>query len=135
MNRVEHLFILMRPRHGEHLGMGAGDILRLCPQTARDDDPAIGLDGLTDGLQAFGLGAVEEAAGVDDHGLRAGVIGRNRIALGAQPRQDAFAVDQRLGTAKRDHPDPGLAGPVGLGDAGAGNVGSEFGRVLGHASH
>ena len=55
---------------------------------------------LADRLQAFGLGAVEKAAGVHDHRIGALVVGRDRIALGPQAGQDAFAVDQRLGAAE-----------------------------------
>ena len=64
---------------------------------------------LADRLEALGLGAVEEAAGVDDHRVGAGVVGRDGVALGAQAGQDALAVDQGLGAAEADHADPGLA--------------------------
>ena len=93
---------------------------------------------LADGLEALGLGAVEEAAGVDDHRVGAGVVGRDRVALGAQPGQDALAVDQRLGAAEADHADA-AAGPGrrGASSRGAGRaVGAEVGRVQGHrAAH
>ncbi len=78
------------------------------------------------------LALIEKPAGVDDHRIGALVIGRDRIALGPQAGQDAFAVDQRLGAAERDHADGGLARAAVLGDPGAGKVGAEEGRVLGH---
>ena len=132
---VQHLFVLMRPRDGQHLGMRAGDVIGLRPQTAGDDDAAVLLQRLADGIQAFGAGAVEEAAGVDDHRIRARVIGRDRIALGAQAGQDALAVHQRLGTAERDHADRRLACAPVIRDAGAGEVGAKDRRVLRHGGH
>ena len=50
----------------------------------------------------FGLGAVEEAAGVDDHRVGAGVAAGKLVALGAEPGQDPLAVDQRLRAAEAD---------------------------------
>ena len=134
MDGVEHLFVLLRTGDGEHAGMGAGDVGGIGAEAAGDDDAAVVAQRFADGLEAFGLGAVEKAAGVDDHGIGAGVIGRDRIALGAQAGEDAFAVDERLGAAERDHADGGLAGAGRRGDAGAGReVGAEVGRVL-HAA-
>ena len=52
--------------------------------------------------ERFRLGAVEEAAGVDDDRVGAGVAARELVALGAQPREDALAVDERLRAAERD---------------------------------
>ena len=49
-----------------------------------------------------GLGAVEKAAGVDDHQVGAGVRTSEFIALRAQAGDDALAVDQRLRAAERD---------------------------------
>ena len=72
---VQHLLVLLGPGHRENLGMRAGDILRLCAQTARDNDAAVGVQCLSDGFKAFGLGTVEKPAGVDDHGLSARIIG------------------------------------------------------------
>ena len=48
---------------------------------------------------------VDEAAGVDDDEVGAGVVGRGDVALGAQLGEDALGVDERLGTAERDEPD------------------------------
>ncbi len=57
---------------------------------------------LADGGERLRLRAVEKAAGVDDHQIGAGVLAGELVALGAQPRDDALAVDQRLRAAERD---------------------------------
>ena len=74
---------------------------------------------LADGVERFRLGAVEEAAGVDDDEIGAGVLARKLIALGAQPRDDALAIDQRLRAAERDEAHFGGGGIV-VGSAHAG---------------
>ena len=129
---IQNGLVLMRPGHGQHRWMRAGDIVGLCPQTARHDDAPILLQGLADRFQTFGLGAVQKTAGVDDHRFGPAVVGRDRIALGSEPGQDAFAVHQRLGAAKRDHADGGLPLAPRVGDERAGEVGAQGGRVLGH---
>ena len=76
--RIAHggddLVILLRPGDGEHIGKARPDAVSLMPHAARHDDLAIFGHGLADGFQAFGLGAVEKAAGVDDHHIGAGII-------------------------------------------------------------
>ncbi|EPX87276.1 hypothetical protein ruthe_00674 [Rubellimicrobium thermophilum DSM 16684] len=74
MNGVQHLFVLMGPRHGQNPGMRSGDVVRLGPEAAGDDHPAVALKRLADGLETLGLGTVEKAAGVDDHRIGAGII-------------------------------------------------------------
>ena len=56
------------------------------------------------------LARIEEAAGVDQHDVGAGIIGRHRIAVGAQLGQDPLGIDQRLRAAERDHADLGRGG-------------------------
>ncbi len=103
VDRAYDLLVLMRARHREHAGEARADGVGLLAHAARDDHAAVLRDRLADRLQAFFLGGVEEAAGVDQHHVGALVIGRHRIALGAQAGQDALAVDQVLRTAERDH--------------------------------
>ena len=86
-------------------GKRARIVVRLLAHAAGDDHPAVLGNRLADRLEAFLLGAVEEAAGVDQHDVGAGVVGAHRIAVGAQPGQDALGIDQRLGTAEADHAD------------------------------
>jgi len=48
------------------------------------------------------LGAIEEAAGVDDHDVGAIVPAGQLIALGTEMGEDPLGIDQRLGTAQAD---------------------------------
>ena len=102
VHRRDHALVLLRPGHREHVRIGFGDLLRLGAHAAGDDDFAVLIERLPDRGQRFRLGAVEKTAGVDDHQIGAGVRPGKLVALGAQPRDDAFAVDQRLGAAERD---------------------------------
>ena len=133
MHRVEHLFVLMRAGDGEDLRVMLADVIRLGAQAAGDDHAAVCRQGFADGVEAFGFGAIEEAAGVDDHRVRSGVIGRDGVAFGAQAGQDALAVDQGFGTTKADHADAGLAVAGGFADFGArGEIGAEVRGILAH---
>ncbi len=136
MHGVQHLFVLMRARDGQNIRMRAGDILGLGPQTAGHDHPSVFAQRLADRLKAFGFGGIEEPAGVHDDRIRAGIVGRDRIALGAQARQDAFAIDQGLGTAKGHHPDCRLTLAGTLIKTGfGGKVGAQVWRVRAHLAH
>ena len=85
-------------------GCAAPDPLLLDAEAARDDHAAVFRHGFADGVEAFLLGRVEEAAGIDHHDVGAGIVARQLIALGAQLGDDAFAIDQRLGAAERHKP-------------------------------
>ena len=74
-------------------------------QAAGDDHLAVLGQRLADGVEAFPHRIVDEAAGVDDHQVGAGVGLRRGVALGAELGQDQFGVGQRLGTPKRDEAD------------------------------
>ena len=93
VHRLDHLFVLMRAGDREHLREAGADHLGLLAHAAGDDDAAVLGNRLADRLQAFLLGGIEEAAGVDQHDVGAGVIGGHLIAVGAQLGEDAFAVD------------------------------------------
>ena len=105
VDRSDDFLILLRPGDREHLREAGADDVGFLAHAAGDDDPAILGDGLADRLEALLLGGIEEAAGVDQHDVRAGIIGRHVIAVGAQLGHDPLAVDQSLGTAERDQPD------------------------------
>ncbi len=105
VDRGDHLFILLRTGDREHLREAGADDVGFLAHAAGDDDPAVLGDGLADRLEAFLLGGIEEAAGVDQHDVGAGIIGRHVVAVGAQLGHDPLAVDQCLGTAERDQPD------------------------------
>ena len=129
---VEDGLVLVRAGDGEDGRVGRADQALVGAEAAGDDDAAVLGQRLADRLEALGLGAVEEAAGVDDDGVGAGVVGGDGVALGAQAGQDALAVDQRLGAAEADHADARLAGArvrLRVEARGGGAVGAQVGRV------
>ena len=82
-------------------------------QASGDDDLAVLVQRLADGVERFRHGRVDEAAGVDDDQVGTVIGGRNRVALGAQLRQDLLGIDERLGAAEGDEADPGCGFGVG----------------------
>src|SRR6185437_5744529 len=74
MYGVEYALVLLRSGNGEHAGVHFGDGLRLRAHAAGDDDLAVLLERAADRLERFRLGAVEEAAGVDDDQIGALVL-------------------------------------------------------------
>jgi len=69
------------------------------PQASGDDDLAVLGERLADGAERLLDRGVDEAAGIDDDEVGAGVARRGEIALGAQLREDALGIDERLRTA------------------------------------
>ena len=110
MHGVQHALILLRTRNREHAGIGRLDLFGFGAHAAGDDDLAVLGHRLADGAQRFLLGAVEEAAGVDDDDVGAVMLARQLIALGAQPRDNALGIHQRLGASQRDKADFGRGG-------------------------
>ena len=102
VNGADHAFILMRAGDGEDAGMGLPDQVLLDAEATGNDDATVLVERLADGLEALLLGAVEKAAGIDQHHIGAFVVAAERIALRAQGRHDALAVDKRLGAAEAD---------------------------------
>ena len=102
---LHHRLVLVGTRDREHAGVCGADAALLDAETTRDDDAAVGGDGLSDGVQAFLLSRVEKPAGVHQHHVGAGIVGDELIALRPQARDDAFAVDQRLGAPERNDTD------------------------------
>ena len=89
VHRVHHLLRGMRAGHGQHLRVHlahqvAAVVARLGAQAAGDDDLAVLGQRLADRVQAFLHRVVDEAAGVDDHQVGAGVALAGRVALGAR---------------------------------------------------
>ena len=107
MHRRHHALVGLRPGDLQHIGEGRQNRLRLGAHASRDDDLAILLHRRADGGERLGLGAVEEAAGVHDHGIGPGVAARQFVALGAQLRDDAFGINKRLRAAERNKRDFG----------------------------
>ena len=109
VHRVEHALVLLRAGHGENVRVALGDRFWLRPHAPGHDDLAVLRQRLTDGPQQLLLGAVEKAAGIDDHQIGAVVLGREFVAFRAQARDDALGIDQCLGAAERDKADLGSA--------------------------
>jgi hypothetical protein len=76
------------------------DYVSFGAQTAGNDDLAILRERLADGAKRFLHRRIDEAAGVDDDEVCAGVVRRSGIALGAKLREDLLRVDERLRTAE-----------------------------------
>ena len=127
-HRRHHALIGLRAGDRRDVGVGVADLLGLGAHAAGDDHLAVLGHRRADRVERLLLGAVEEAAGVDDHRVGAGVALRKFVALGAQPGEDALAVDQRLGAAERNERDArrrlgrigggvGHGGPIATGGA------------------
>src|SRR5690606_19921769 len=81
---AHHLFVLLGPGDGQHRRMHGTDHVGFHAQAAGDDDLAVLDDGLTDGVQRFGLGAVNEAAGIHHDDVGPFVVRTDGVAVGAQ---------------------------------------------------
>ena len=109
---IEHAFILLRSGDRQHAGIGGLDLLGLGAHAAGDDDLAVLGHRLADGAEQLLLGAVEEAAGVDDDQIGAVMLARQLIALRAQPGDDPLGIHQRLGASQGNKADFGRGGLV-----------------------
>ena len=90
VHRVHHLLILMRASDREHFRVGFLDDIGLSAEATGDDDFAIGLNRLADGVEAFIAGAVEKAARVHQDKVGAGIVRTDLVSFGAQPGDDAL---------------------------------------------
>ena len=115
---LHHAFERLRAGDRRDVRESVADRVGLGPHAAGHDHFAILVHRLADGGERFRLGAVEKAAGVDDDRVGAGVAARELVAFGAQARQDALAVDERLRAAKRDERNARRGARFRLGDVG-----------------
>jgi hypothetical protein len=76
--------------------MSVPDDVLLDPEATGNDDLAVLGERLADRMERFLDRGVDEAAGVDDDEVGAGVVLGGVVALGAQLREDALGVDQRF---------------------------------------
>jgi len=93
MHRLHHADRIVRPGDGEDRGVRFLNDVAFRPETAGDDDFAILGERLADGAERFLDCGVDEAAGVDDDEVGAGVVRRGRVALRAELREDLLRVD------------------------------------------
>ena len=124
VDRGDDFLILLRAGDREHVGEAVADDVGFLAHAAGDDDAAVLGDRFADRFEALFLGGIEEAAGVDQHHVGAGIVGRHVVAVGAQLGHDPLAVDQGLGTAERDQPDArGLGESCDVHRKGRANIG------------
>ena len=102
MHGLHHALVGLRAGDGQHAGIGLADGAGLGAHAAGDDHLAILVERRADGGEGFRLGGIEEAAGVDHHGVGPRMAAGQLIALGAQAGDDPFGINQRLGAAKGD---------------------------------
>src|SRR5699024_9693312 len=97
--------VILRSADREHVRVGLADQLGALAQAAGDDHLAVLVERLADGVQRLLHGRIDEAAGVDHHGIGGIVIPGHVVAFDAQLGQDALGIDQRLGAAEADETD------------------------------
>ena len=105
VHRRHDALVGLRSGDGEHVRVLLADDLGLGAEAAGDDDPAVFRQGVADGVERLVAGRIEEAAGVDDDQIGAVMLARDLVALGAQPRDDALGIDQRLRATEADETD------------------------------
>ncbi len=81
------------------------DQFRRRAHAAGDDDLAVFLQRRADRAQRLVARRIQEAAGVDDDQVGAVVLARDLVALGAQAREDALGIDERLRATETDETD------------------------------
>ena len=109
VHRADHFFIGVRAGDLQHLRMALENALGPRAQAAGDDDLAVLLQRLADGVERFVDRRIDEAAGIHDHDVGGVVVGRDLVTLGAQLRDDAFGIHQSLRASEADEPDFWLA--------------------------
>jgi hypothetical protein len=102
MDGLDHRLVLLWARNRQNIRVGGRNAFRLRAHASGDDDFAIFFEGVSDRGERLGLGAIKKTAGVHDDKVGPLAFPRQLIALRAQTRDDALAVDQRLRAAKRD---------------------------------
>ena len=99
MHRPHHAIGVVRSGDREHAWMRRLHDALFRAKASCDDDLAVLRQGFADGMQRLRDRGVDEAAGIDDDEIRAGVIGRGDVALSAQLREDALGIYKCLRTA------------------------------------
>ena len=107
VHRGQYAFVLLRPRHRQHLRMRGRNLFRLRAHAAGHDDFAVFLKRRPDCGERFRLRAIEEAAGINDRQVGIGVIAGEFVTFRAQPRDNTLGIDQRLRAAERYERDAG----------------------------
>ena len=108
MNGADDFFVGVRAGDLEDRGMPLRDLLGLRTEAAGHDHAAVLRERLADGVERLVHRVVDEAAGIDDDEVRRFVVRRDVVALGAQLREDALGVHERLGAAEAHEADAGI---------------------------
>ena len=82
-------------------------VSRLCPEATGHDHLAVAGQRLTDRIERLVHRLVDEAARVDHDEVRILVGADDVVTFRTQARQDAFRIDEGLGTAEADEADLG----------------------------
>jgi len=99
VHRAHDSFCVVRPGDREHRGVRGSHHAVFCAQATGDDDAPVLCQSLSGRAERLLDRGVDEAAGVDDDQIGAGIGLRGLVTLGAQLRQDALGIDQRFRTA------------------------------------
>ncbi len=105
MDDAHHLVRRMRAGHREHGGVRVFDDVALGAEAAGNDDAAVLVERLANGIERLLDRGVDEAAGIDDDQIGIVISRRHDIALGAQLGQDMFGVDGGLRATQRNEAD------------------------------
>ena len=97
----------MRASDRQHIWKARADNVGFISHTTGNDHAAIFSDSLANRFEALFLCGIEETARVDQNDVGACIIRRQSIAIRTQLGENPFAIDQRLGAAKRYHADLG----------------------------
>ena len=106
--RAHHRFVGLRPGDGEYVRAMAADDFRFDAEAAGDNHFAVLAEGFADGVERFGDGFVDKAAGIDDDEIGVVVAVGDGVAVGADLGEDALGIDQRFRAAEADEADGGL---------------------------
>jgi hypothetical protein len=99
---AHHFFHRVRTGNGQHRRVRRLDDVALGAEAAGDDDLAVLVECLADGVERFLDGGINEAAGVDDDQIGIIVIWGNFVTLGAQAGKDQFGVGTGFRAAQAD---------------------------------
>ena len=99
VHRPHYAVGIVRSRNRKNGRMGGLYYAFFCAQAAGDNDLAILRQRLPDGVQRFLDRGIDEAAGVDDDEIGAGVVRRGDITLGPELGEDPFGIYECLRAA------------------------------------
>ncbi len=105
MHMFQHLLVAVWTGDFQYLRMDFADLIDFGAQTTGDNHLAVFSECFTDGFQRLLHGAIDKAAGVNDHHVGIVVARHDVIAFSAKFGQDTFGIHQVFRTAQRDEAD------------------------------